>query len=109
MIVAIKAGHPYAQVALPYGRKPVDLVAKSELRATVRPGRALTERVVARRYASLPVRRGDVLGQVQVWSGGELLGRRPLIASRSVAAPGVGGRVGWYARRTVHDVVGLFR
>jgi hypothetical protein len=26
-----------------------------------------------------------------------------------VAAPGVGGRVGWYARRTVHDVVGLFR
>ena len=109
LVVAIKADHAYAQVALPYGRKPLVLVAKTELRATVRPGRALIERVVAARSAALPVRRGEVLGHVQVWAGGQLLGRRPLIASRSVAAPGVGGRVGWYARRTVHDVVGLFR
>lgn len=108
LVVAITPDHAYAQVALPYGRKPLVLVAKSELRATVRPGLALTERVVAARYASLPVRRGDVMGHVQVWVGGQLIGRRPLIASRSVAAPGVGGRVGWYARRTVHDVVGLF-
>lgn len=109
LVVAIRADRLYAQVALPYGRKPLVLVAKSELRAVVRPGRALTERVVAPRYASLPVHRGEVLGQVEVWAGGQLLGRRPLIASRSVAAPGVGGRVGWYARRTVHDVVELFR
>jgi D-alanyl-D-alanine carboxypeptidase (penicillin-binding protein 5/6) len=108
-VVAISAGHAYAQVALPYGRKPLVLVAKSELRESVRPGRALTERVVAPHSASLPVRRGEVFGHVQVWAGGELLGRRPLIASRSVAAPGVGGRVGWYASRTVHNVVGLFR
>jgi serine-type D-Ala-D-Ala carboxypeptidase (penicillin-binding protein 5/6) len=108
LVVAITAKHPYAQVALPYGRKPLALVAKSELRASVRPGGALTERVVAARYASLPVRRGEVLGNVQIWAGGKLVGRRPLIASRSVAAPGVGGRVGWYARRTVHDVVGWF-
>ena len=69
---------------------------------------ALTERVVAPLSTPLPVRRGEVLGHVQIWAHGRLLGRRPLIASRTVAAPGVGGRVGWYARRTVHDVVGLF-
>jgi D-alanyl-D-alanine carboxypeptidase (penicillin-binding protein 5/6) len=108
LVVAIKADRTYAQVALPYGRKPVALIARSELRAVVRPGRALTERVVAARSASLPVRRGEILGHVEVWAGDQLLGRRPLIATRSVAAPGVGGRVGWYARRTVHDVVGLF-
>jgi D-alanyl-D-alanine carboxypeptidase (penicillin-binding protein 5/6) len=108
LVEAITPDHAYAQVTLPYGRKPLVLVAKSELRATVRPGRALTERVVAARSTSLPVHRGEVLGRVQVWAGGELLGARPLIASRSVAAPGVGGRVGWYAGRTVHDVVGLF-
>jgi D-alanyl-D-alanine carboxypeptidase (penicillin-binding protein 5/6) len=106
-VVAIKADRPYAQVALPYGRKPVALVAKSQLEAVVRPGRALTERVIAARSASLPVRRGEVLGHVEVWAGRQLLGRRPLIAVRSVAAPGLGGRVGWYARRTVHDVMGL--
>jgi hypothetical protein len=68
----------------------------------------LTERVVAARYAPLPIHRGEVLGNVQIWAGGTLVGRRPLVASRSVAAPGVGGRVGWYARRTVHNVVGWF-
>jgi D-alanyl-D-alanine carboxypeptidase (penicillin-binding protein 5/6) len=109
LVVAVTADHAYAQVALPYGRKPLALVAKTELRASVRSGRALIERVVAPRSVSLPVRRGEVLGHVQIWAGGRLLGRRPLIASRSVAAPGVGGRVGWYARRTVHDVVGLLR
>jgi D-alanyl-D-alanine carboxypeptidase (penicillin-binding protein 5/6) len=108
LVVAITADHSYAQVSLPYGRKPLMLVAKSELRASVRPGGALTERVVAARYARLPVRRGEVLGSIQIWAGVQLLGRRPLIASRSVAAPGIGGRVGWFARRTVHDVVGLF-
>ena len=108
VVVAITANHPYAQVALPYGRKPLALVAKSELRASVRPGGALTERVVAARYAPLPIRRGEVFGNVQIWAGGKLVGRRPLIASRSVAAPGVCGRVGWFARRTVHDVVGWF-
>jgi serine-type D-Ala-D-Ala carboxypeptidase (penicillin-binding protein 5/6) len=108
LVVAIKADRVYAQVALPYGRRPVVLVAKSELRAVVRPGRVLTERVVAARSASLPVRRGEVLGHVEAWDAGRLLGRRPLIATRSVPALGVGSRVGWYARRTVHDVVGFF-
>jgi serine-type D-Ala-D-Ala carboxypeptidase (penicillin-binding protein 5/6) len=109
LVVAINPDHTYAQVALPYGRKPLALVAKSELRASVLPGSSLTERVVAPLSTPLPVRRGEVLGHVQIWAHGRLLGRRPLIASRTVAAPGVGGRVGWYARRTVHDVVGLFR
>jgi len=53
------------------------------------------------------VRRGQVLGRVEVWARGRLLGERPLVASRAVAAPGLAGRVGWYARRTVHDVVAL--
>ena len=109
LVVAVTADHQYAQVALPYGRAPLALVAKSKLQVSVRPGRTLTERVVAPRFVPLPVHRGEVLGHVQVWAGSQFLGRRPLVASRSVARPGVGGRVGWYARRTVHDVVGWFR
>jgi len=53
------------------------------------------------------VRRGQVLGHVLVWDHGRLLGRRPLVASRSVARPGFVNRVGWYARRTVHHVADL--
>ena len=35
-----------------------------------------------------------------------LLGSSPLVASRSVARPGLAGRLGWYATRTVHHVLG---
>jgi hypothetical protein len=67
----------------------------------------LTQRVVATAVGSLPVKRGQVLGHIEVWSRGHLLGRRALVATRSVAKPGLAGRAGWYAGRTVHDVVGL--
>jgi len=105
---AIATGRDYADVRLPYGRTPLALVATAPLATVVRLGHTLTERVVAPVSVSLPVRQGDVLGHVQVWAGAHLLGQRPLVASRSVATPGVGGRIGWYARRTVHHVVGLF-
>jgi len=67
-------------------------------------GRPLIERVVARTRTTLPVRRGQRLGEVRVYDGGRLLGTRPLVAARSVARPGLGGRVSWYARRTVHEL-----
>lgn len=105
---AVTTGRDYAQVRLPYGRAPLALVAASPLGAVVRVGRNLTERVVAPISVSLPVRQGQVLGQVQIWAGSRLIGRRSLVASRTVAAPGMIGRAGWYARRTVHHVVGLF-
>jgi D-alanyl-D-alanine carboxypeptidase (penicillin-binding protein 5/6) len=104
---AISAGRSYVDVPLPYGRAPLELVAKGPLETVVRLGGMLTERVVAPVTVSLPVEQGQTLGRVQVWSGKRLVGERPLVASRSVAAPGIVGRSGWYARRTVHNVVGL--
>jgi D-alanyl-D-alanine carboxypeptidase (penicillin-binding protein 5/6) len=105
---AIATGRDYAHVRLPFGRKPLALVATAPLATVVRLGHTLTERVVAPVSVSLPVREGETLGRVQVWAGEHLLGQRPLVASRSVATPGVAGRIGWYARRTVHHVVGFF-
>jgi D-alanyl-D-alanine carboxypeptidase (penicillin-binding protein 5/6) len=104
---AVAPGRGYARVRLPYGRAPLRLVALAPLQAVVRVDRPLTERVVAPTAAPLPIRRGQVLGHVQVWDGDRLLGSRALVASRSVGKPGVAGRVGWYARRTVHNVLGL--
>ncbi|HEX4521539.1 MAG TPA: D-alanyl-D-alanine carboxypeptidase family protein [Gaiellaceae bacterium] len=101
-------GKSYAMVKLPYGRKPLPLVARGQLHAVVRVGEPLTERVFATSVASLPVRQGQVLGHVQVWSRGKLLGERPLVASRAVAKPSLLGRAGWYAGRTVDNVVGIF-
>jgi len=97
----------YAHVALPYGREALSLVPARPLVRVVPTGTAVVERVVAPAAVALPVRRGEPLGRVEVWSGEQLLGTRHLYAARSVARPGVGGRLRWYATRTVHDLWGL--
>ena len=108
VVDAVTAGRPYAEAELPYGRGRLPLVAASRLRAVVPTGRGLTQRVVATRVARLPVQEGEPLGRVEIWLGKKLVGRRPLVATRSVAAPGLAGRVRWYATRTVKDIGGLF-
>jgi serine-type D-Ala-D-Ala carboxypeptidase (penicillin-binding protein 5/6) len=96
-----------AHVSLPYGRAPVGLVATRPLVGVVRTGRPVVERVIAPAAVGLPLRRGRRLGRIEVWSGGKLLGSRPLLAARSVSRPGVGGRLRWYATRTAQDLWGF--
>jgi D-alanyl-D-alanine carboxypeptidase (penicillin-binding protein 5/6) len=107
VVPAIAPARVYATVELPYGKARLPLVAQRQLLAVVRVQRPLRERVVATLATALPVRRGQVLGHVEVWSRGRLLGRRPLVAERAVARPGVVGRVRWYAGRTMHYLWGL--
>jgi D-alanyl-D-alanine carboxypeptidase (penicillin-binding protein 5/6) len=108
-VEAVRTGRTYAKVQLPYGRGEVALVAPRPLQLVVRPGRPLVETVVAPVAVELPVRRGQVLGRVEIRAGSRVLGRRPLVAARAVDAPGPAGRLGWYAERTVHHVVELGR
>ena len=95
----------YAWAAAPYGRKPVPLVAVKPALQVVRVRVPLVERVVAPEVVTLPVMRGQRLGRVEVWRGRKLLVSRPLVAGRSVAKPGVGGRLSFYAGRTMHHLL----
>jgi D-alanyl-D-alanine carboxypeptidase (penicillin-binding protein 5/6) len=108
VVTAIASDRDYASVSLPYGLRAVPLRATKALLAVARIGRPFVERVSAERIVALPVRAGEVLGRVQVWSGGKLVGSRDLVATRSVARPDLAGRVRWYARRTVHHLLRLF-
>ena len=105
-VAAVVKGRAYAHAELGYGRKPVALVAAQSLVPAVRVDRPLVRRVVAADAARLPVSRGQSLGRVQIYQRGRLLGSVSLVASRSVARPGIGGRAGWYARRTLHHMWG---
>jgi D-alanyl-D-alanine carboxypeptidase (penicillin-binding protein 5/6) len=98
----------YATVALPYGKAPLELRPAKPLVTVARVGRPLTERVVAAAAPALPVKQGRVLGQVEIWAGKRLVGRRDLVASRTVNRPGPAARVSWYAGRTAHNLAGLF-
>jgi len=104
----VVAGRAYAEAALGYGRHPLALVAARSFVPVSRVDRPLVERVVSPATVSLPVSKGQPLGQVRVFQQGRLLGAIPLVASRSVARPGLVGRAGWYAGRTLHHVLGWF-
>ena len=106
--LTLVAHRAYARAATPFGRAPVALVAGRPLVRVVRVGRPIVERIVAPTAVSLPVRRGEPLGRVEVWSGRTRLGSRPLLADRAVAPPGLGGRLRWYGTRTVHHLIGFF-
>ena len=100
----VAPGRVYARVATGYGRTAVPLVAA---RAALRPVRIdlpLVERVVAVGAAELPVRRGERLGEIRVFSGGRLVARRALVAARAVSRPGFFGRLGFYGGRTFSHV-----
>jgi serine-type D-Ala-D-Ala carboxypeptidase (penicillin-binding protein 5/6) len=108
VVPVVQRNRVYATVRVDYGKAPVELVASSPEVAVARVGRPLTETVVAAVHASLPVRRGQVLGRVEVRDGSRIVGRRELVASRTINKPGIVGRLGWYAGRTVHHLTHLF-
>ena len=100
--------HVYVRVATDYGRDPIPLVARTAISRPVRIDRPLTERVVAPAALTLPVTRGQKLGEVRVFSDGRLIAREPLVAARSVDKPGFGGKLGFYTRRTFSHIGGWF-
>ena len=108
VVTPVRGDRVYARVALPYGREPLELRADRPLRAVTRIERPLTETVVAPAAARLPVRRGQVLGRVEIRAGTRLVGRRDLVASRTVNRPGTLARVSWYAGRTAHNLAHIF-
>ena len=107
VVPVVQARRVYATARVGWGRGPLALVAERPLARAVRIDRPLVERVVAPEAVELPVFRGEKLGTVSVFAGRRLVGTRSLVAASSVARPGLGGRVGWYARRTVHHLWGF--
>ena len=101
-------GRAYAEAKLAYGRHSLELVAGASLAAPFRASKPVVRRIVFPDVVSLPVSKGQSLGQVRVYQRGRLVGAVPLVASRSVKRPGVAGRVGWYTRRTLHHMAGWF-
>jgi hypothetical protein len=71
---------------------------------SVRIDQPIVQRVVAETAATLPVVRGERLGEIRVYQRGRLLARKPLVAGRTVERPGPLGRAGFYAGQTAHHI-----
>jgi serine-type D-Ala-D-Ala carboxypeptidase (penicillin-binding protein 5/6) len=98
----------YVSAQVGYGKAPVPLMASEGSLAWVRTDKPLVERVYAPAVLKLPVKRGQRIGRVHVFSGKRMVASRPLVAERSVSRPGLVGRVGFYASRTFHHIGSWF-
>jgi D-alanyl-D-alanine carboxypeptidase len=108
VVPVVSTGRVYATASVPWGKRPLGLVAAKEIVRVARLGRPLTERVVTPTVVSLPVHEGQRLGEVRVYDRGKVVARAPLVADRSIARPGTFGRVGWYAERTLDHIGSWF-
>jgi D-alanyl-D-alanine carboxypeptidase (penicillin-binding protein 5/6) len=103
VVPAVDPARVYARVPTEYGRPAARLVAAQRSVRVVRVGQPLVERVIAPAGVALPVRKGQRLGEVRVFAGTKLLASRPLVAAETITRPGLAGRVGWYAGRTLRN------
>jgi D-alanyl-D-alanine carboxypeptidase (penicillin-binding protein 5/6) len=108
LVRVIDKRRAYARVETAYGRRPVAVVALHGAVRIQRVGRPLLERVTVASRVSLPVRRGQRLGEVSVYDRRRLVARSPLVAAGSMTRPGLLGRTGWYATRTLHHLGSIF-
>jgi D-alanyl-D-alanine carboxypeptidase (penicillin-binding protein 5/6) len=104
----VQPGRVYRRASIGYGKKAVPLLAARPLARSIRVDKPLVERVVAPSAIGLPVKRGDRVGEIRVYSGKKLIAQSPLVAGRSADKPGVGGRLGFYAGRTLDHIGGWF-
>ena len=93
----------YATAKAPFGKHALALVSPRLVTRIVRVDRPLLERVTAPAVVSLPVAKGQRLGEVRVYAGRQLIGRMPLVASRRSRSP-ASRRAGWYGKRTLHHI-----
>jgi serine-type D-Ala-D-Ala carboxypeptidase (penicillin-binding protein 5/6) len=103
-IPVLTPGQVYAKVKVGYGRSPLGLVPAQGLVRSVRIDQPIVQRVVAEAAATLPVKRGERLGEIRVYQRGRLLARKPLVAGRTIKRPGALSRAGFYAGQTAHHI-----
>ncbi|MEX0851540.1 MAG: D-alanyl-D-alanine carboxypeptidase family protein [Gaiellaceae bacterium] len=99
-VAAIDSSRVYAKAKTGYGRPAVELIAPRTILRIVRDDAALLERVVAPTATGLPVRRGQILGRVEVYDGDRIIASSNLVAVAAVSEPGVAGKAKWFVERT---------
>jgi serine-type D-Ala-D-Ala carboxypeptidase (penicillin-binding protein 5/6) len=77
----VRTGHEYAEALVPYSDETLSLVADDQVVAVAEVGRPLVERVVAPAMVTLPVEKGQKLGEVTISDGDKVLVTRPLVAA----------------------------
>ncbi len=93
----------YASAEIPFSEEMLPLVAAKGASAVLPLDRPLVETVVAPAMVSLPVHKGQKLGEIRVMDNGKLVARRALVAAEDVEAPGLAEKAGWYSGHALSE------
>ena len=83
----IASGEGLANVSVRYEDAPLQLAAKGRVEVRARPDQGLTTNIDAPASVEGPIVEGAVLGRAKVMLDGKVVGRVPLVAATSIAAP----------------------
>jgi D-alanyl-D-alanine carboxypeptidase (penicillin-binding protein 5/6) len=97
----------YAHARTGYGKPDVALVPPKSIVRPVRTGVSLTERIVAPTSVTLPVRKGQKLGRVDVYEGKRFVASSHLVAASAIAQPGFARKALWFATQTAENLWGI--
>ena len=90
----IASGDQLAKASVRYEDAPLPLVAKGRVEFNARADQELSTNVDAPALVEGPIAKGAVLGHAKVMLEGKVVGRVPLVAATSIAAPGFVDKVG---------------
>lgn len=93
----------YASAEIPFSEDMLPLVAAKAASAVLPLDRPLVETVVAPAMVSLPVHKGQKLGEIRVMDNGKLVARRALVAAEDVEAPGLAEKAEWYSGHALSE------
>ncbi len=93
----------YASAEIPFSEEMLALVPAKGASVVLPLDRPLVETVVAPAMVSLPVRKGQKLGEVRVTDNGKLVARRALVAVEDVEAPGFTEKAEWYSGHALSE------
>jgi D-alanyl-D-alanine carboxypeptidase (penicillin-binding protein 5/6) len=93
----------YASAEIPFSEEMLALVPAKGASVVLPLDRPLVETVIAPAMVSLPVRKGQKLGEVRVTDNGKLVARRALVAVEDVEAPGFAEKAEWYSGHALSE------
>ena len=99
----VNPARTYASAEIPFSEEMLPLVAAKGASVVLPLDRPLVETVVAPAMVSLPVHKGQKLGEIRVMDNGKLVARRALVAAEDVEAPGLAEKAGWYSGHALSE------
>jgi D-alanyl-D-alanine carboxypeptidase (penicillin-binding protein 5/6) len=103
----IRSGERVGEIPVAWTSGTVPVAAAAPLRGMVRLGERLEARLSVPDHVEGPVPAGTRVGELTVVRGGAVVGRVPVVVTRSVGSPSLLDKARWLGRRTLRNLTSL--